>query len=207
MKTIRRQNILRMQLTILCLLVCALIPFASRAQAQAGPVLKIAQKDSSVKFFVKASVALAGSFEKWDATLTFASTDVKSGVLNITIQADSVKTGSSIKDSKLKSKDFFYVEANPTITFKSKKLAQTGPGTFEFDGDFTVRGVTKPEKLTMKIVDKGTDSGTIVGTMAFDRKDFAMDKGIPLVKIADRVEVTVTLKGKRISGPPLNYQQ
>jgi hypothetical protein len=32
--------------------------------------------------------------------------------------------------------------------------------------------------------------------MAFDRKDYGMNKGIPFVKIADRVEVTVNLKGQ-----------
>jgi hypothetical protein len=34
-----------------------------------------------------------------------------------------------------------------------------------------------------------------------------MNKGIPFVKIADRVEVTVNLKGKRVSGPPLVFKQ
>jgi hypothetical protein len=39
--------------------------------------------------------------------------------------------------------------------------------------------------------------------MAFDRKDYGMNSGIPFIKIADRVEVTVALKVKRVSGPPL----
>jgi hypothetical protein len=43
--------------------------------------------------------------------------------------------------------------------------------------------------------------------MAFDRKKFGMNSGIPLIKIADRVEVTVDLKGKRISGPPLDFKK
>jgi hypothetical protein len=47
----------------------------------------------------------------------------------------------------------------------------------------------------------------IKGTMAFDRKDYGMNKGIPLVKIADRVEVTVNLIGKRASGPPVVFKQ
>ena len=50
-------------------------------------------------------------------------------------------------------------------------------------------------------------TGTIHGTMAFDRKDFGMTKGIPLLKIADRVEVIVDIKGRRVSGPPLVFKE
>jgi polyisoprenoid-binding protein YceI len=67
--------------------------------------------------------------------------------------------------------------------------------------------VTKPESLTLKVTGAGTGSGEIKVTMAFDRKDYGMNKGIPLVKIADRVEVTVDLKAKRISGPPVLLKQ
>ncbi len=39
--------------------------------------------------------------------------------------------------------------------------------------------------------------------MAFDRKDYGMNNGIPFIKIANRVGVTVDLKANRISGPPV----
>jgi polyisoprenoid-binding protein YceI len=112
-----------------------------------------------------------------------------------------------MKDGKLKSKDFFDVKQNPLITFHSKKIVQTGPDTFEVDGDFTIRGVTKAEMLTLTVSGKGTGSGEVKGTMAFDRKDYGMNSGIPFIKIADRVEVNVDLKAKRVSGPPLVFQQ
>jgi polyisoprenoid-binding protein YceI len=164
-------------------------------------------EESKITFYVKASVALEGTFEKWDATLRFTSTDVTTGVLDIKIQANSVKTGSGMKDGKLKSKDFFDVQQDPLITFHSDKIVQTGPTTFDVPGTFTIRGVSKPETLTFTVTGKGTGSGEIKGTMGFDRKDYGMNKGIPLVKIADRVEVTVDLKGKRVSGPPLVFKQ
>ena len=197
-----------MRLAILCLLACGLSPSMPHAQAPAGvPVIKITKEDSSIKFHVKASVAIDGTFDKWDATATMASPDVETGVLDIKIQAASVNTGSGMKDGKLKGKDFFDAEHNPLITFHSTKIVQTGPNTLDYVGDFTIRGVTKSEKLTLTLSGKGTGSGEIKGTMAFDRKDYGMNKGIPLVKIADRVEVIVDLKGKRVSGPPLVFKQ
>jgi polyisoprenoid-binding protein YceI len=198
-----------MRLAILCLLALALSPSVTQAQASAGvPVIKITKEDSSIKFNVKASVAIDGTFDKWDATATMTSPDVETAVLDIKIQAASVNTGSGMKDGKLKSKDFFDVEHNPLITFHSTKVVQTGHNTFDYLGDFTIRGVTKPEKLTFTLTgERGSGSGEIKGTMAFDRKDYGMNKGIPLVKIADRVEVIVDLKGKRVSGPPLIFKQ
>jgi polyisoprenoid-binding protein YceI len=197
-----------MRLTILCLLASAMFPSVTQAQAPAGvPVFTITKQDSSVKFHVNASVAIDGTFDKWDATITMSSTAVESGVLDVKIQAASVDTGSGMKDGKLKSKDFFDAEHDPLITFHSTKAVQTGPNTIEFDGDFTIRGVTKPEKLTFTVTGKGTGTGSITGTMAFDRKDYGMNSGIPFIKVADRVEVTVDLKGKRVSGPPVDFKQ
>jgi polyisoprenoid-binding protein YceI len=194
-----------MRLSVLCLLVVSVL-LPSLAQAQ-GPVYEITPVQSTVKFDVEASVAIKGTFSKWDATLTFPSTDVTTGVLDLKIQAASVDTGSGMKNGKLKGKDFFNVEHDPLITFHSTKIVQTSHNTFEVDGDFTIRGVTKPEKLTLTVSGVGTGNGTITGIMAFDRKDYGMNKGIPFVTIANRVEVNVSLKGKRISGPPLVFKQ
>jgi polyisoprenoid-binding protein YceI len=69
------------------------------------------------------------------------------------------------------------------------------------------RGVSKPETLTLTVSGKGTGSGVITGTMAFDREDYGMNSGIPFIKIADHVEVDIDLKAKQVSGPRLVYQQ
>jgi polyisoprenoid-binding protein YceI len=189
---------------VVCLLASAAFPTLSRAQA---PVFAITPEESTIKFYVKSSVEIAGNFEKWDATLTFTSPDVSTGVLDIKIQAASVNTGSGMKDGKLKSKDFFDVEKDPLITYKSTKIVRTAPNTYVVQGDFTIRGVTKPDTLMLRVYGEGTDSGDIKGTMAFDRRDYGMTHGIPFIKIADRVEVTVALQAKRISGPPVIFKQ
>ena len=192
-----------MRLTIFLALVSAVLPSAVRAQA---PVFEITPVGSTITFDVEASVAIKGKFNKWDATLAFTSPELSTAVLDIKIQADTVDTGSGMKNGKLRGDKFFDVEKNPLITFHSSNATQTGPDTIEFDGDFTIRGVTKQEKLNFTITGKGTGSGTIKGTMAFDRKQYGMNSGIPFIQIADRVEVSVDLKGTRVSGPPVNLK-
>jgi polyisoprenoid-binding protein YceI len=190
-----------MRLAIVFLLTSA--GFPSVSQAQGVPVLEFSPLESWIKFDVKASVDIAGKFDKRDASLTFTSPDETTGILGIKIQADTVNTGSGMKNGKLKGKDFFDVENNPTITFKSTKIVRTGHDTYEVDGEFTIRGVSNPEKLALVVNGKGTGSGDIKGRMVFNRRDYGMNKGIPFIKIADHVEVDFHLKGKRVSGPPL----
>ncbi len=145
-----------------------MFPSVSLAQV---PVFEIDHTNSLIKFNVKASVAIASTFDVWDASVTLTSPDFSTAVLDIKIQASSVNSGSGMKDGKLKSKDFFDVKEDPLITFHSTKVTQTGPDTLEFDGDFTIRGVTKPEKLTFAITGKGTGTGSVAGTMAFGDLD------------------------------------
>ena len=184
----------------------ALVAFSPFAHAQ-GPVYSIKPEQSMIQFSVKASVPLAGTFDKWDATLTFPSTNATAGSLDIKIQAASVNTGNVFKDDRLKSKDFFNASEAPLITFKSKKVVQTGPATFDVQGIFTIRGVSRQETLHLAVTGKGTGAGTIRGAMAFDRKEYGMDSGIPFIRVADRVEVTLDLIWNRVSGASLVFKE
>ena len=193
-----------MQCVVVCLLAfVALSPFAY----EQGSVYSIKPEQSTIQFSVKASVPLAGTFDKWDATLTFPATNATAGSLDIKIQAGSVNTGNVLKDDRLKSKDFFNASEAPFITFRSKKLMQTGPASFDVQGIFTLRGVSRQETLHLAVTGKGTGAGTIKGTMAFDRKEYGMDSGIPFIRIADRVEVTLDLIWNRVSGPSLVFKE
>jgi len=171
------------------------------------PIIKVSPVKSTITFAVKASVPIEGTFSSWDATLTFTSNHVEDGALDIKIQAASVNTGSRIKNDKLKSKDFFDASQDPYITFRSSKIVQTGRFTFDLPGTFTIRGVSKPETLTFTGKREGSTQAEIKGTMAFDRKEFGMDSGIPFIRIADRVEVNVDLDVDRVSGPPILFKQ
>jgi polyisoprenoid-binding protein YceI len=193
-----------MRSTILCLLAFTLLPPASHAQV---PDFAVIPAESSIKFSVKSSVAIVGKFDKWDATLTFSSADVTTGSLQIKIDAATVDTGSGMKNNKLKGKDFFDVEHYPLIAFQSTKVVQTSPTTFDVDGDFSIRGVTRQEKLKLTIPAKQTGEDEIQGVLVFNRKEYGMNKGIPFVRIEDHVEVRINLRVQQRSGPRLVYQK
>jgi polyisoprenoid-binding protein YceI len=195
-----------MRKLLFCLVATALLTPLGRAQV---PVFEVTPVSSSVTFDVKSSVSIVGKFDQWKATLTMTSTDVSTAALDIVVQAASVNTGSGMKNGKLKSKDFFDVDQNPLITFKSDHCVQTGPYTFDVPGTFTIRGVSKPQtlQLTLSEGSKGTGAGEVKGSMYFDRKDYGINGSIPFVTIADRVQVDVDLKAKRVSGPPVVFKK
>ena len=86
------------RLTSVTLICIATLVFSSVTQAQSSgeaPVFKITPVASKVTFYVKDSVKLQGTFDKWNATLVFTSTHASTGVLSVKIQADSVHTGST----------------------------------------------------------------------------------------------------------------
>ena len=194
---------MKRRLAIPLFLIWTGLPLAAQAPAATSPVFVITPDDSKISFYVKASVSLTGDFRKWDATLTCASTDPTSCALDLKVQAESVDTGSSMKDNKLKSKNFFSAKTDPFITFKSTKVTMTGPNAFNVAGIFTIRGVSRPETLALTVNREGPAAGQIKGQMAFDRREYGMTSGVPFIKIADRVQVNVDLQVKRVSGPPL----
>jgi polyisoprenoid-binding protein YceI len=126
---------------VLC--VSALVLFVPVSRGQA-PVFEIASKDSRIRFHVKSSITIAGKFDKWDESLKFQSSDETTGSLELKIDAASVDTGRGMKNSRLKSKDFFEAAQNHYIAFQSTKVVPTGIHTYEVDGDLTIRGVKTP---------------------------------------------------------------
>lgn len=187
----------------------AVLFWAAPAQAQpsGGAVgYEVTPEVSKIRFHVNASVPLEGTFEKWEAKLAFASPDPATGVLEFKIQADSVHTGSQMKDDRLKSENCFDVQHHPYITFRSSKIIQTGPHKFDVLGTVSLRGVSKTEKLTFTADRKEEGKGTIKGNLWFYRKDYGLGGSIPFVTIADQVELSIEFKAKRVSGPPLLFK-
>lgn len=71
----------RLRWIVLSVLVVLLFSLRAPAQSSVGaPIAKITPEGSTIRFSVKASVPIEGTFDKWDATLTFSSTDPTTGV-------------------------------------------------------------------------------------------------------------------------------
>ncbi|PHQ59506.1 MAG: polyisoprenoid-binding protein [Maribacter sp.] len=116
----------------------------------------------------------------------------------VSIETASINTNNERRDGHLKSDDFFAAETHPTMTFKSSSYTKTGDNTFLLDGNFTIRGNTKPIQLKGKLNGIITDQRSkklkaglkLTGTIK--RKDFEVGGENPA--LGDDVEITINIE-------------
>ncbi|QNI30470.1 YceI family protein [Alloacidobacterium dinghuense] len=190
-----------MRLSVIYLvLVSAMLCPPSRAQV---PVFQVTPIQSSIRINTTSSRPLTGNFDKWNATLTFASRDPTSAAFQAEIQTASVHCRDSKNDDEVKGKDLLNVAQDPVISFKSNKVVQTGKTTYDLVGTFTMRGVSKPATLKLAIAEQGSSSGYVQGIVPFDLADYGMTSK----KIDERGEVDFNLKAEHVSGPELIHKR
>jgi polyisoprenoid-binding protein YceI len=127
----------------------------------------------------------------------------KDGLVDVTIDANTINTREPRRDTHLKSPDFFDTAKFPTLSFKSKKIEAAGPGKFKVTGDFTMRGVTKEVVLdvdgpaTPLKDQRGMRTGATAST-TISRKDFGLTWNRAIesggVVVADEVAITLDIE-------------
>jgi len=139
-----------------------------------------------------------GAFGNVKGTVTLNDKDITKSSVEATIDTTTVSTGVAQRDTHLKSPDFFDVEKNPTMTFKSTSLTSAG-GKLQLVGDLTISGVTKsvtldldgptpPQTMQGKTVSGFSASGKL------SRKDFAFGPKFSAPMLGDDVKFTVDVE-------------
>lgn len=120
----------------------------------------------------------------------------------IAVDVSGVDTGDPKRDGHLRSTDFFDVEQNPTITFKSNAIFPKGEGRYSASGDLTIRGVTRPVSFEIELLGVGAHAmgGQLLGataTASIDRTAFGLNWNMPIpngVLVSEKVKVEVDLE-------------
>ena len=139
-----------------------------------------------------------GSFGKTTGMVTLDRA-AKTGMIDVSIDASSVTSGSSSREMLLKGEDYFNVAQFPTITFKSTRLKFEGDSLVAAEGDLTIRGVTRPVVLTVSDFKcaihpstKKPACGAEVTTVV-RRSEFGMTKNQP--STGDEVRIAIAVEG------------
>ncbi|MUL85000.1 MULTISPECIES: YceI family protein [unclassified Mycolicibacterium] len=157
---------------------------------------------SSINFSVRHLMVskVRGSFETFSGAVTVAEDGTPS--VSATIDVNSINTRNEQRDAHVRSADFFDAENYPTATFVSTGVRPDGDD-YIVDGDFTLKGVTKPVSLKLEYngVNPGMGQGAVAGfeaSVVLNRKDFGIDIDMPLetggTVVGDKVTITLEIE-------------
>jgi polyisoprenoid-binding protein YceI len=157
---------------------------------------------SSIEFSVRHLMVskVRGRFDDFSGAITVAEDDTASVTAEIAV--GSVNSGNEQRDAHVKAPEFFDVEKHPTATFASAGVRTDGD-RYLVDGDFTLKGVTKP--ITLELAFNGTNPGMGRGEVAgfeasvvLNRKDFGIDIDLPLetggTVVGDKVTISLEIE-------------
>jgi polyisoprenoid-binding protein YceI len=135
-------------------------------------------------------------FDKTTGTVVYDK-EGRTGSVDITIETNSVSTGSTLFNQHIQAEDFLDTAKYPAVTFKSTKVNFEGDKPVSIEGDLTMKGITKRVTLTVtrflaaphpiqKKDTIGADAYTIV-----KRTDFNMGKYAPAVSDEVRIDIAI----------------
>jgi polyisoprenoid-binding protein YceI len=157
---------------------------------------------SSIAFSVRHLMVskVRGNFDTFSGAIVVAEDGTPSVTAEIAV--DSIDTRNEQRDAHIKSADFFDAEKHPTATFASTAVRANGDD-YVLDGDFTLKGITKPVSLELEFsgVNPGMGHGEVAGftaSVVLDRRDFGIDIELPLetggTVVGEKVTITLEIE-------------
>jgi polyisoprenoid-binding protein YceI len=151
------------------------LAIASLLAAQAPVPRAIDALKSSARFSISHIWVerVSGTVPILDGSVTLAAGSLIPTRVAATLDASKISTDEPDRDRSLESPDFFDAAKFPRWTFASTQIEPTGPGAFEMDGNLTIHGVTRPERLQVTV--RGTPANPEYrATAQIDRHAFGM---------------------------------
>ncbi len=140
-----------------------------------------------------------GRFGNLSGKILLDEADMTKSSVQVTIGVATVDTGVSMRDTDLKSANFFDVANFPSATFSSTSVEKNG-SNLKVAGNLTLHGVTKPVVLDvegpsgpMPGMDHKPHSGYSAST-TISRIAFGVGSKFPAAMVGDEVKLTIDLE-------------
>lgn len=179
------------------LLVAALFAFAGSAFA-APVTYKIDPNHTNVlaswSHFGFSNPSL--NFGQADGTIVYDADKVSASSVQVTLPLTGLSALADQFYDHLTSADWFDAAKYPSATFKSTKVEAAGEGKLKVTGDLTVKGVTKPVVLDVKLNKAGVQPLAKRAAVGFDatatvkRSEFGLGNYVP--NVSDDVSLRIT---------------
>ena len=136
---------------------------------------------SEIHFKVKHLMinTVTGSFKKFEGSLEASKEDLTDAKISFTADISSIDTGMEMRDTHLKSAEFFNADKFPQLKFESTAFEKIGDTVYLLKGNITILETTQPIQLDVEYGGKANDfyGNTKAGfeiTGKLNRKDFGL---------------------------------
>ena len=173
---------------ITALLFCIKTSYSQRILTPTG-------EGSKVHFVIKNfGIKTGGDLSGLKGTIKFDPKNLSVWAFDVTVDASTIDTDNSSRDSHLRKEDYFDVAKHPTIHIVSTKINATDkPGTYSMNANLTIKGITKPVKFNFK-VNSSKNGYMFAGEFSMNRRDFNI--GSSSVSMADNLKVSLSVFAK-----------
>jgi polyisoprenoid-binding protein YceI len=139
-----------------------------------------------------------GEFRIADATLDFDADDWSKSKIGVAIPVASLELGDAKWNAHILSADFLEAAKYPDMSFASRRVEKIDPTHGKLYGDLTIKGVTRPAVLDLRVNKVGehpmrkTPAAGFTATTTVKRSEFGVAAYVPAV--ADEVEVRIEVE-------------
>jgi len=105
------------------------------------------------------------------------------------VRLASASLGDATQDEMLQGSDFFAASANPTATWRSTSVRQTGPGRYSASGTLSLKGASRSQPLTFTLSGKDLRRH-VEGNASIDRTAFGVGTGESAAGLASSVALS-----------------
>jgi polyisoprenoid-binding protein YceI len=154
---------------------------------------------SRMRMMFVSNMTVKGRFTDVIGTLSVDESEPTNSHVTITIGTASLDTKMAARDKHLYSADFFDVEHNPSMTFTSQgiEILDQAEGHYRITGNLTIREQTHEVSLDAVDISSKTSGDsrlTFHLTAVLDRRDCGITWSRPMQKIADQVNLELTVQ-------------
>jgi polyisoprenoid-binding protein YceI len=122
--------------------------WATPASAQTSLVVDSLHTGISFEMAARGITVQRGSFGRTAGRIALDRA-AKTGMIDVAIDAATIKVGSAAREAQLKGPDWLDVAQFPSIAFRSTRLTFDGDRITAVDGDLSLHGVTRPVSLAV----------------------------------------------------------
>lgn len=132
-----------------------------------------------------------GTFSGLAGKINFNPNDLTNSVIDVTVDANTIKTGNSTKNKHAKDEDWFNVAKYPVIKFTSQSFTKSG-NSILVTGNLELHGTKKQIQIPFTFSEQGM-KGVFAGKFKINRKDYGINGNFFGFTVGKEFEITLLI--------------